>query len=336
MKKLKIAVAGLGRIGRIHLKNLASHNQVEVAGVMDIDVSSKTYGEELGIGFFTGNFDDLLGIPGLDAVAICSPTDTHADFVTRAAMAGKHIFCEKPLDLSLKRVKEVLKTLEETKVKCMLGFNRRFDPEFRKIRELVAQGAVGDPQVVKITSRDPGPPPVSYIRSSGGIFLDMTIHDFDMARYISGKQVKEVFSRGAILVDPEIGKAGDLDTAITTLIFEDNTMAVIDNCRKAVYGYDQRLEVFGSKGMLMADNKFKDYHRLYGDFAVSGSLPMNFFMDRYADSYKIEINSFVKSVLDGAEMPVDGIDGLQSLVIGLAAKKSTVENRLVKISEIHL
>ncbi|HLF32617.1 MAG TPA: inositol 2-dehydrogenase [Cyclobacteriaceae bacterium] len=336
MKKLKIAIAGLGRIGKIHLKNLAGHSQVELAGVMDIDANSKIYAEELGIGFFTGNFDDLIGIPGLDAVAICSPTDTHAEFVTRAAMAGKQVFCEKPLDLSLKRVKEVLRTLEETKVKCMLGFNRRFDPEFRKIRELVSEGAVGDPQVIKITSRDPGPPPVSYIRSSGGIFLDMTIHDFDMARYISGKQVKEVFSRGATLVDAEIGKAGDLDTAITTLIFEDNTMAVIDNCRKAVYGYDQRLEVFGSKGMLMADNKFKDYYRLYGDSAVTGSLPMNFFMDRYAESYMIEINSFVKSVVDGTEMPVDGNDGLQSLVIGLAAKKSTFENRLVKISEIHL
>jgi myo-inositol 2-dehydrogenase / D-chiro-inositol 1-dehydrogenase len=255
MEKINVAVAGLGRIGKIHLKNLSRNfPEIKVVAVMDVLEESKAIADEFNVPVFVQDFDELLAVPGLDAVAICSPTDTHADFVVKAAKAGKHIFCEKPLDLSIDRVKEVLSIVDECGVKLMLGFNRRFDPEFKKIRQLVLNDAIGDPQIIKITSRDPGPPPVSYIKVSGGMFLDMTIHDFDMARYISGKQVKEVFAKGAVLVDPEIGEAGDIDTAIITLTFGDNTMAVIDNCRKAVYGYDQRLEVFGSKGMAQAEN----------------------------------------------------------------------------------
>jgi myo-inositol 2-dehydrogenase/D-chiro-inositol 1-dehydrogenase len=189
---------------------------------------------------------------------------------------------------------------------------------------------------VKITSRDPGPPPVSYIKSSGGIFLDMTIHDFDMARFISGKEVKDVFARGTVLVDPEIGKAGDIDTAITTLVFEDNSMAVIDNCREAVYGYDQRLEVFGSGGMLMADNQLKDSHKWYGKTGSSGSLPLDFFMDRYARSYEIEIDEFIQALRHKKSLPVSGEDGLASLMIGLAAGRSVIENRIIRMSEIHI
>jgi myo-inositol 2-dehydrogenase/D-chiro-inositol 1-dehydrogenase len=334
MKKLKIAVAGLGRIGRIHLKNLCANPGVDVIGAMDIDSSARNIPESLGVTNFTESFDTLLKLPGLEAVAICSPTDTHADFVVKAAKAGKQIFCEKPLDLSLQRVKQVLKVVSDSKVRLMLGFNRRFDPQFLKIRDMVKKGSIGDPQIIKITSRDPGPPPVSYIKSSGGIFLDMTIHDFDMARYISGKQVSEVYAKGTVLVDEAIGKAGDIDTAIITLTFEDNTMAVIDNCRKAVYGYDQRLEVFGSKGMLMADNNFKDNHKLFTAEQISASLPLDFFMDRYAQSYVDEINAFIHALESNKDMPVGGNDGLMSLIIGLAAKKSIAENRPVKISEI--
>ena len=336
MGKLTVAVAGLGRIGKIHLKNLcADQESVHVAGVMDADPLTKAYADSLGVNSFTQSFGDLLKIPGLDAVIICSPTNTHADYVTQGIRAGKHIFCEKPLDLSLLRVKEVLKLAEDSKNKLMLGFNRRFDPEFRKIHDLVKAGAIGDPRIVKITSRDPGPPPGSYIKSSGGLFLDMTIHDFDMARYISGKQVKEVFARGTVMVDKAIGDAGDIDTAIVTLTFEDHTMAVIDNCRKASYGYDQRLEVFGDRGMLTTDNMFKDYHRLYTREGTSGSLPLDFFMDRYAQSYILEMKEFVNSVSGNKPVPAGGNDGLMSLVIGLAAKISVTENRLVKLSEIH-
>jgi myo-inositol 2-dehydrogenase / D-chiro-inositol 1-dehydrogenase len=335
MEKIKVAVAGLGRIGKIHLKNLVRNfPEIEVVAVMDVFDESKTVADEYNIPVFVKTFDELLAVSGIDAVVICSPTDTHADYVVKAAKAGKQIFCEKPLDLSLDRVKEVLQIVEKCGVKLMLGFNRRFDPEFRKIRQLVTSGAVGEVQIVKITSRDPGPPPVSYIRVSGGMFLDMTIHDFDMARYISGKQVKEVFARGAVLVDPEIGKAGDIDTAVITLTFEDNTMAVIDNCRKAVYGYDQRLEVFGSNGMAQAENNFPNNHKLYTQHGVSGDLPLHFFLERYDASYNQEIREFIDALVSGSDMPVDGTDGLLSIAIGLAAKKSVEEGRPVQVSEI--
>ena len=335
MKKIKVAVAGLGRIGKIHLKNLCRNfPEIEVVAVMDVFDESKEIADEFSVPVFVKDFDELLAVNGVEAVVICSPTDTHADYVIKAAKAGKQIFCEKPLDLSLERVKEVLQIVDESGVKLMLGFNRRFDPEFKKIKQLVLNDAVGDTQIIKITSRDPGPPPVSYIKVSGGMFLDMTIHDFDMARYISGKQVKEVFAKGAVMVDPEIGKAGDIDTAVITLTFEDDTMAVIDNCRKAVYGYDQRLEVFGSKGMAQAENNFPNNHKLYTETGVSGDLPLHFFLERYDASYNQEIREFIDVLVSGGEMPVDGKDGLLSIAIGLAAKKSVEENRPVKIDEI--
>ncbi|KOH46613.1 inositol 2-dehydrogenase [Sunxiuqinia dokdonensis] len=335
MKKLKVAVAGLGRIGKIHLKNLCRNfPEVEVVAVMDVLDESKAIADEFNVPNFVGDFDELLVVPGVDVVVICSPTDTHADYTIKAAKAGKQIFCEKPLDLSLDRVQEVLDVVNKSGVKLMLGFNRRFDPEFKKIRQLVESGAIGESQIIKITSRDPGPPPVSYIKVSGGMFLDMTIHDFDMARFISGKQVKEVFAKAAVMVDPEIGKAGDVDTAVITLTFDDGSMAVIDNCRKAVYGYDQRLEVFGSKGMAQAENNFPNNHKLYTQSGVSGDLPLHFFLERYDASYVQEMKEFIDALVSNSEMPVDGNDGLLSIAIGLAAKKSLAEGRPVKIEEI--
>ncbi len=335
MNKKKIAVAGLGRIGKIHLENLCRNFQeIEVVAVMDVSKESKTIVDKYNIPHFVENFDELINIEGIDAVVICSPTDTHADYVVKAAKAGKQIFCEKPLDLSLSRIKEVLKIVEECGVTLMLGFNRRFDHEFKKIRQLVANDEIGDLQIVKITSRDPGPPPISYIKVSGGMFLDMTIHDFDMARYISGKEVVEVYAKGGVMVDPEIGNAGDIDTAIITLTFEDNTFAVIDNSRKAVYGYDQRLEVFGSKGMGIAENNFPNSHKLYSASGVSGELPLHFFLERYDASYKQEISEFIQAIVNGNSVPVDGFDGLQAMKIALAAKKSVVEGRSVQIAEI--
>lgn len=330
-----MAVAGLGRIGRIHLNNLCRHfPEVEVTCVMDVDQLTEKLAREYGVPFFKKDFSDLLTVPGLDAVAICTPTNTHADYTIQAARAGLDIFCEKPLDLALDRVNEVLDVVKETKVKLMLGFNRRFDPEFRRIRQLVIEGAVGDPQIIKITSRDPGPPPISYIKVSGGMFLDMTIHDFDMARFISGKEVKQVYAKGVCKVDPEIGKAGDIDTAMVTLTFEDDTMAVIDNSRKAVYGYDQRLEVFGDNGMAQADNNYPNTHKLYQASGVRGDLPLHFFLERYDASYNHEMRAFVTALMGNADMPVTGKDGLISIAIGLAAKKSIEENRPVWLNEI--
>lgn len=335
MQTIKLGIAGLGRIGKIHLKNLVRNfPEVDVAGAMDVQDDSKPIAEEFNVTSFVRTFDALLALPNLDGIVICSPTDTHADYVEQAARAGKQIFCEKPLDLSLERVQEVLATVETAGVGLMLGFNRRFDPEFKRIHELVVNGSIGDPQIVKITSRDPGPPPVEYIKVSGGLFLDMTIHDFDMARFISGKQVREVYAKGTVMVDPAIGQAGDMDTACIILTFDDDSMAIIDNCRKAVYGYDQRLEVFGSKGMAQAENNFPSNHKLYTESGVFGALPLYFFLERYDASYNLEMRAFVDALMSGGKMPVDGQDGLMSIAIGLAAKRSVKENRPVKISEI--
>lgn len=334
MKKLKFAVAGLGRIGRIHLENLLQMKNIEVIAVMDPLESSQKYALDLGIPSVTGTFEEMIAVEGIDSIVICSPTDTHADYVEIAARAGKHIFCEKPLDLSLHRVVEVLEVVKDSGIRLMLGFNRRFDKEFKQVQQLVANGSIGDPHIVKITSRDPGAPPVSYIKQSGGLFLDMTIHDFDMARFVVGKEVDEVFAKGAVLIDPEIGEAGDIDTAVITLTYTDGTMAIIDNSREASYGYDQRIEVFGSKGMAQSENNFHNSHRLYNDKGIHRSLPLHFFLERYENAYKNEMSDYIESLQDGSEVPVGGTDGLESLKIGLAALKSVKENRPVKINEI--
>jgi myo-inositol 2-dehydrogenase/D-chiro-inositol 1-dehydrogenase len=334
MTKLKLAIAGLGRIGKIHLDNLLQTPDVEIVAATDPDEGSLQYARDKGVAYTTDTFEEMLGGTQIDAVLICSPTDTHADYVELSAKAGKHVFCEKPLDLSLARVSEVLKTVKDAKIKLMLGFNRRFDKEFRKVKELVKNEAVGIPHLVKITSRDPGAPPVSYIEKSGGLFLDMTIHDFDMARFVVDKEVEEVYAKGAVLIDPAIGDAGDIDTAVVTLTYSDGTMAIIDNSREASYGYDQRVEVFGSKGMVQSNNNFHDSHKLYNNQGIHAALPLHFFLERYQEAYKTEMKDFIKGLENGTMMPVDGNDGLQSLKIGLAAIKSIQENRPVKISEI--
>lgn len=336
MTKVKFAVAGLGRIGKIHLENLLQMNHVEVVAVMDPMEDCRKYAQEKKLLHITDTYEKLLNIAPFDAVVICSPTDTHADYVEMAAKAGIHVFCEKPLDLSMQRVVEVLKVVKEANIKLMLGFNRRFDKEFRKVYDLVKEGAIGQPHLVKITSRDPGAPPLNYIKQSGGLFLDMTIHDFDMARFVVGKEVEEVYAKGAVLVDPAIGEAGDIDTAVVTMTYTDGTLAVIDNSREAAYGYDQRIEVFGSKGMAQADNNYEDSHRLYTNKGIMGSLPLHFFLERYAAAYKSEMASYVNSLNNGNAIAVDGTDGLRSLQIGLAALKSLKEKRPVKIAEIEL
>ena len=334
MSKFKIAIAGLGRIGKIHLDNLYQTPNTEIVAASDPDDHSLQHAKDKGIPHTTNSFEEMLGMTKIDAILICSPTDTHADYVELSAKAGIHVFCEKPLDLSVKRVIEVLEVVEKNKVKLMLGFNRRFDKEFRKVRELVKNEAVGQPHLVKITSRDPGAPPVSYIEKSGGLFLDMTIHDFDMARFVVDKEITEVYAKGAVLVDPAIGEAGDIDTAVVILTYTDGTMAVIDNSREAAYGYDQRVEVFGSKGMVQSNNNFHDSHKLYNKEGIHAALPLHFFLERYQEAYKTEMQDFIKGLINGTKMPVDGNDGLQSLKIGLAAIKSLKENRPVKISEI--
>lgn len=329
MKKVHVGIIGLGRIGKIHFENLKRN--IPEANIVAVSDPVVRYEDN---GIASCSPEELIAMKGIDAVIICSPTDTHAAFIEQAAREGKHIFCEKPHDLSLTRVIETLAVVAKSNVKLMLGFNRRFDPNFLKIRNLVKGGRVGDPHVLKITSRDPAPPPLGYLKSSGGMFLDMSIHDFDMARYIMGKEVVEVFSSAAVLTDPVIQEAGDIDTAITTLRFEDGSMAVIDNSRKAVYGYDQRLEIFGSKGMAKVDNNMPDNHELYDAQGTHGSLPLNFFMERYTQSYLHEMKMFIEALYQNATVPVDGYDGLKAMGIALAASLSVKENRPVKLSEI--
>ena len=253
---MKVGLIGAGRIGKIHAENIVVHMpRVQITRIADVAADKvRDWARGLGITQVSANARDVLDDPEIEAVIVCSSTDTHADMVSAAAAKGKHIFCEKPVDLTVATVKKALADVKKAGVKIQVGFNRRFDHNFRRIRDLVQQGAIGDPHIVRITSRDPAPPPPEYVKVSGGIFLDMTIHDFDMARYLAGSDAVEVYAKGAVLVDPAIGKAGDVDTAVVTLTFANGCLGVIDNSRKATYGYDQRVEVFGSKGALACGN----------------------------------------------------------------------------------
>lgn len=276
----------------------------------------------------------LLSEPEIDAVAICSSTDTHAKIVVEAASAGKHIFCEKPIDLRLDKIDTALDAVEKAGVKLQIGFNRRFDPNFRKVRRMVAEDKIGTLHLLRITSRDPAPPPLSYIKVSGGLFLDMTIHDFDMARYLSGSEVEEVYTTAGVMVDPAIGDAGDVDTAIITLRFANGAIGTIDNSRKAIYGYDQRVEVFGSNGMIQAHNNTPDQDVYFNEEGVHSAKPLYFFLERYMESFVTEMKEFVQSIREDTPPPVTGIDGRIPVVMGMAAKKSYLEHRPVRLSEI--
>lgn len=329
---VRIAVAGLGRIGRIHLENLVTKTPgADVIAVTDPFPESHAFAEQLGIGQIAPNFESLLDTKP-DAVYICTPTDTHAAYVIAAAQAGAHIFCEKPVDLSIERVREVLTTVESAGVKLMVGFNRRFDPNFAKIQAMVAEGKVGKPHMIRITSRDPGPPPIEYIKVSGGMFLDMSIHDFDIARFLADSEVTEVYAKGSNLVDPAIGEAGDIDTATIVLTFANGATAVIDNSRQAVYGYDQRIEVFGSEGMVTAANETPDTHTYLNRDGVQSALPQHFFLERYAEAYAIESKAFIESIAKDTDLPVSGEDALAATAIAQAANQSMKDNAPVDLS----
>jgi myo-inositol 2-dehydrogenase / D-chiro-inositol 1-dehydrogenase len=335
LKNVNIGILGIGRIGKIHLQNLVTKidNALVVAAV-NPSLEGQAFAEKYNIPHVSSDADIIFNNPDIDAVMICSPSDTHAAYITRAAESGKAIFCEKPLDLSLSKIQEILAITKKYNVPLMVAFNQRFDPDFSKVKTMVEDGKIGDLRTLKITSRDPAPPPISYIKSSGGMFLDMTIHDFDMARYIANSEAKEVYAQGRNLVDPAIKKAGDIDSGIVLISFENGVSAVIENSRQASYGYDQRLEAFGSKGMVQADNNLKDTHRFWNKDGIHKSRLLDFFIDRYQESYLNETNAFIQSLLDGKNPPATGEDGLKATLIALAANKSMAENRPVKISEI--
>ena len=331
MKELRVGVVGLGRIGKIHFGNLKQTRGAALVAAADPLGEGRAFAEAEGVPAYD-TFEALLDHPDLDAVAICSPTDQHASHVVAAARAGKAIFCEKPLDLSIDRVHETLAVIEETGVPLMLAFNRRFDRHFSKLKALVASGEVGEPHMIRLTSRDPAPPPLEFIKHSGGLFLDMTIHDFDMARHLAGCEAVEVYARGANLLDPAIGEAGDIDTAVVVISFENGATAVIDNSRQAVYGYDQRAEVFGTKGMASIGNETPDRHELLTAEGLRGPVLQDFFLERYASAYAVEMQAFVDAVSGGKPLPVTGHDGLMALKLGLAAGQSLAEGRPVRLS----
>lgn len=335
-KKITVGLIGAGRIGRVHGENLSFRipdaNLVAVADVFK-EVADKT-AADLRIPTAYTNYQQILEDETIEGVVICSSTDTHSQIIEEAASAGKHIFCEKPIDHDLVKVNRVLKVVEEAGIKFQVGFNRRFDPNFRRVREIVAAGDIGDPHILRITSRDPEPPPVEYVKVSGGIFLDMTIHDFDMARFLINSEIEEVYAVGGVMIDPEIGKAGDIDTAVITLCYENGVIGTIDNSRQAVYGYDQRVEVFGSEGVVMVSNNKPDSAVVSNVNGDHSSNPLFFFVERYTESYIAEMKEFIECVQQDKTPSVTGIDGLVPVVIGHAAKKSLDENRPIKISEI--
>jgi len=334
---LNLGVIGLGRIGKVHVESITTCVRgAKVKAVADpfLNEEGKEFAKKHGIEEVYTDYKKILNDKDIDAVIICSSTNTHANISKEAALAGKHVFCEKPIDHDLEKIKEVIETVEKTKVKYQVGFNRRFDHNFKAIKQAVLAGKVGEPQVIKVTSRDPEAPPVEYVKVSGGIFLDMTIHDFDMMRFLSGSEVEEVYAIGGALINKEIGEAGDIDTAIITLKFASGAMGVIDNSREAAYGYDQRAEVFGSKGAVETKNDSNSTAIISTKDGVTGEKPLYFFLERYMASFSQEMQEFVDAIVNDTETPVTVMDGLKPVLIGIAAKKSLVEGRPVKISEI--
>ena len=332
---INIGILGLGRIGRIHLENLSTRIEgVRVLAAMNPSEEGRKFAQKFNVPLITSNADDVINHPDIDAVLICTSTNVHADYVIKVARAGKAIFCEKPLDLSLQKVRETLSVVKQSGVPLMLAFNQRLDPNFQEVKQALLKGRIGKLRSIHIISRDPGPPPIPYIKASGGLFLDMTIHDFDMARYLVGDEVKEVFARGYNIVDPEIGKAGDIDSAYVMLTFNNDVTVVIENCRHASYGYDQRLEVFGSEGMMKAENPLKTTNLVMDKEGVHLSRNLDFFIDRYAESYRLEMKAFVEALEQKTPMPITGEDGLSAMLIALAANISVKENRVVKIEEL--
>lgn len=339
MDVLRIGLIGAGRIGKIHGENSARFIPgARLEGIADIAMQEEqqTWAKGLGVRLISAHPQDILGDPAIDAVLICSATDTHADLISAAAAAGKHIFCEKPIDLSVPRVKAALAAVKKAGVTLQIGFNRRFDRTFKRIRELTLAGEIGDVQLIKITSRDPAPPPQAYVAVSGGIFMDMMIHDFDMARFQAGSEITQVYAMGAVLIDPEIGEAGDVDTAIVSLTFANGALGVIDNSRKAVYGYDQRVEVFGSRGATRGENETADQVTLATASGLVSAKPLHFFLERYQGAYRAELASFVDAVLHHRSPEVSGEDGLENMYAALAAGKSLKEKRPVSIDEVRV
>ena len=318
---VNIGILGCGRIGQVHAASVMRMPDARVTAVADAfpdaatALAAKTGAQVL-------SSDDLIASKDVDAVIIGTPTDTHYDLIHAAARAGKAIFCEKPVDMSADRIRDCIKVVAETGVLFLTGFNRRFDPNFAAIQSRIADGEIGNVEIVTILSRDPSPPPISYIKSSGGIFRDMMIHDFDMARFLLGEEPVQLFAVGSSLVDPEIGKAGDVDTAAVTLTTASGKICQISNSRRASYGYDQRVEVHGSKGLLRAENILENAVEVATQAGYSRAPTLNFFLERYEAAYLREMNHFVAAIAGTATLSPTIEDGLKAQLIADAAAES--------------
>jgi myo-inositol 2-dehydrogenase / D-chiro-inositol 1-dehydrogenase len=334
--KLKIGLIGAGRIGKVHAATIAFRiPEATLEAVTDVNQeAARELAARCGIRNVAPSAEDIFADKNIAAVLICSSTDTHAGLVVKAAEAGKHIFCEKPIDHTLEKIDRALAAVDKAGVKLQIGFNRRFDANFARVRQAIVSGEIGTPHLLRIISRDPAPPPIAYVKVSGGMFLDMTIHDFDMARFLIGEEVTEIYAAAGVRVDPAIGEAGDVDTAVITLRFAGGVIGTIDNCRKAPYGYDQRVEVLGSLGAIETENCYANRAVISTAESVRRDLPLNFFMERYTESFANEIRAFVEAVAADKPTPVTGIDGRIPVVMALAARKSYETGRPVKLTEI--
>jgi myo-inositol 2-dehydrogenase/D-chiro-inositol 1-dehydrogenase len=334
-RKVKIAVIGTGRMGSVHVRNIARLiPEADLVAVCDIRLEvAQAVAEEHGIQRVVKDYHELLADPDIEAILIASSTDTHAFIMKDVAAAGKHIFCEKPLALELDKIDEALAAVETAGVKLQVGFNRRFDKSFQRVKEIVVSGEIWRPCILRITNRDPDFPAMEFLRVSGGIFLDLAIHDFDMVRFQLG-EVEEVYAAGGVLIEPKLNEFSDIDTDVVILKFANGAVGTIDNSRKAVYGYDQRLEIFCSNGTAMANNEAEDVTVKGNRDGFLSAKPPYFFMQRYAPCYVEEVRQFIDCVCSDKPTPTTGEDGRAAVVLGYAAWKSLRENRPVKISEI--
>lgn len=334
-RKVNMAVIGTGRMGSVHVRNIVRLiPEANLVAICDIRLEvAQAVADECGIPRVVKDYHELLADKTIEAVLIATSTPTHAFIMKDAAAAGKHIFCEKPLALDLADIDEALAAVEKAGVKLQVGFNRRFDKSFQQVHDIVASGEIGRPCILRITNRDPDFPAIEFMRASGGIFLDLAIHDFDMVRFQVG-EVDEVYAIGSVLINPELNEFNDVDTDVVTLKFANGAVGAIDNSRKAVYGYDQRLEVFCSNGTAMADNEAESTVVKANTDGFLSAKPPYFFMQRYAPCYVEEVRQFIECVREDKPTPTTGADGRAAVVLGYAAGKSLRENRPVKVSEI--
>ncbi len=327
---------GAGRIARVHAESVAFHlPEAYISAITDLkSEAAEALAAHCGIPRVAASAEEIFADEHIEAVLICASTDAHADLIRQAAQAGKHIFCEKPIAFTLDRIDAALAAVEKAGVKLQIGFNRRFDTNYARVRKAVTSGEIGKPCLMHIVSRDPLPPPIGFVRTSGGMFVDMMIHDFDMARFLTGDEVEEVYTAAGVMADPAIGELGDVDSAVVMLHFQSGAIGTIDNSRKATFGYDQRVEILGSKGKIATENRYPNQVVVSSEKSVYTDPPLNFFMQRYTESFALELQLFVQAVLEGKPTPVTGADSRVPVVMALAARKSYDEHRPVKLIEV--